>query len=651
MALNDEINKVKYIAEDFDTYRNEATFYYQNNYPEDFNNLINTDMGNALMDQLAFAMGSISFMVNRRASELFLATARLNKSVVKLARMLGYPIKPASPATTDAVLLFSEPTIAPITIDKGFQFQGPGDIVYEYRNDAEIIIPLGSTQFQLPLKEGRSVVTTFISDGSENQQFSLLGIPENQFLYSDSFRVSVDGIPWDRLDLIRYESTNTYEVLFVDSPPKIRFGDGIAGKIPPKDSQITIEYCYGFGANGSIGTNQISSSIDQISINGVNVSFSIENNVSNIGENPEDIRHVKSFASAFFRTQNAAVVKSDYDTISQLRPGVAIADAQIMRGVSGDFSIQNYFNSLKLGAKYVSDAKDLIILSGVSGLDTIGVSGIDSIFIDGIDDLSVDGIDDLLVSGTEFLGVGVSGNVTGIEFLNVGNKENLSVIGQTGLIIGGKASLGVSGFESVGVSGITDLSSTSETGSFLVNDGVSGLYSYLSQVFSDTSKSNNVQIVVLSVDANNKYIAPSSTILSDVETYVQNISDAVVTVKAVDGSSNIVSADILIELGISPTAVENDVIQKSLLALNKTTDPFGLLVRRQVGKHLYRSDIEDAIRSGTSSSDIRFINVQITNNLDLLDDDGNLVIAKQQVIQNGNIVVKVIRRFRRGESA
>jgi hypothetical protein len=89
MAVNDEINRVKFIAEDFGTYRDEADAYFAANYPEDFNNAIATNLGNAMLDQLAFAMQSLSFLVNRRASEMFLATARLNKSITKLARMVG----------------------------------------------------------------------------------------------------------------------------------------------------------------------------------------------------------------------------------------------------------------------------------------------------------------------------------------------------------------------------------------------------------------------------------------------------------------------------------------------------------------------------------------------------------------------------------
>jgi len=651
VALNDEINKVKYVAEDFQTYRDEAALFFQNNYPESFNNLINTDLGNAILDQLAFAMGSLSFMINRRASELFLQTARLDKSVVKLARMLGYPIKPASPATTDVTLLFETPTPFEIPIDFGFQFQGPGDIIYEYRSDTPLVIPAGVLSFSLPVKEGVTGFVNFISNGDENQQFSIFGIPDEQFLYADGFRVLVDGIEWERLDLIRYESTNTYEVLFTDDPPKLRFGDGVAGKIPPEGSQISLRYAYGFGARGSIGSNQISGSVAPLTVGGIVIPFTVQNNVAVVGENPEDLRHVRAFASSFFRTQNAAVVKSDYDTIAQLRPGVAIADAQVMRGVSGDITIQGYFSDLKDGAQFLLSGKDDILSTGVSGISDLGVDGIDDLFIEGIDDLSVDGIEFLGVSGIEFLGVGVSGEVTGISFLGVSNTNGLAVVGQSGLLIGGTAGLVVSGVDSLGISGISEIGSLVSNGYDLVLSGVSGLSAYLSQVFSDTSKANNVQIVVLSVDANNKYISPSSAVLEDVETFVQSIADAVVTVKAVDGTPNIVEVDLLVELGISPTAVESDVIQQATAALLRTTNPFGLLVRRPVGKHLYLSDVKDAVREETNLSDVRFVNVEIMNNLDKLDSDGNLIINKQQVIQAGNVEVKVIRRFRRGETA
>src|SRR5208282_1071087 len=102
-----EVNRVQFISEDFQTYRDEADAFFAANYPTQFNNTIATDLGNALMDQLAYAMQSLAFMVNRRASELYLETALLNSSIVKLAQMLGYSISPAAPGTTDLTINFT----------------------------------------------------------------------------------------------------------------------------------------------------------------------------------------------------------------------------------------------------------------------------------------------------------------------------------------------------------------------------------------------------------------------------------------------------------------------------------------------------------------------------------------------------------------
>lgn len=613
MAISDEINRVKFIAEDFATYRSEADEFFSANYPSTYNNIIATDLGNALMDQLAFAMQSLSFMVNRRSSELFLSTARLNKSVTKLARMLGYPIQSASPASTDLAITLSEgPYSFPITINSGFKFQGPGDVFYEYRGAVPITIITGQTVVTVPIKEGQTKRVTFVSTGETNQQFSLMGIEDGQFLYDEDFIVTVDGVEWTRQDLIKYENTPVYEVLFTDDPPKLRFGDGIAGAIPAANAEIVVSFVYGKGASGAIGLNQISNPVEEMVVNGIAIPMTLTNAVSNVGENPEDIRHVRSYASSFFRTQNAAVVKSDYDTIAALEASVALSDAQIMRGITNDITIQSSLSGIDNGIALMNNA----------------VSGIETAYVSGLDGLGVGGSELLNVSGIGYLGC-VSGTVTGIEYLG----------------ISGIPLLYVSGVSGVDISDIGAITADAVSGTTLIENSVTTLTDYLSQVLSDTSASNNVQVIVLSVDANNKYISPSSTTLINVQAKLQSLTDAVVTVFAVDGSPRLVSADIVVTIGISQTAVKDDVEATSLEALIGTTEPFGLLVKRSASTSLYVSDIENAIRSANNAGDIRFINVKITGPAGLLDVDGNLIISKQQVIQNGTVSVMVTKRI------
>jgi hypothetical protein len=643
-GVSDQINRVKFVSEDFETYRQEADQFFQTNYPEDFNDLAATNLGNALLDQIAFAMQALTFTINRRASELFLATARLTSSITKLARMLGYPISPAQPPSSTANIVFpGAPYPFPIPIPVGFQFQGPGSTIYEYRETLDFVIPANQTSAAVPIKEGTSRQLAFISDGTPNQQFQLTGITTGQFLYSDQLIVTVDGVAWTRQGLLKFESENIYEVQFSADPPLLIFGDGIAGNLPPQGSEIVIEFAFGQGNGGAIGSNQISGPVNQLVINGQVIDMNITNPTSDAGQPPEDIRHVRAFASSFFRTQNAAVVKSDYDSIAALQPGVALADAQILRGVSMDITIEGFFAELQQGTVYINQAVQNMLSATVSGISFLGVSGIDQLAVDGIPGLGVSGQDGLGVSGTDFLGWNGS-EVTGTQFLGVSGIVGLFVSGEAGLSVGGIPSLGVSGEDSLGISNFGDITDNSTSGTMLILDGVSGLESYLSQVFSDTSKSNNVQVIVLSVDANNKYIPPSPTTLSDVQVTLQALADAVVTVQAVDGSSKIVPVDLLVELGISQTAVSNDVVARTTAALIQTTTPLGLLVKRPAGQFLYTSDVKTAVENANQAGDLRFINVRILSPSNLLDADGNLIITSQQIIQNNNVSVKVVKR-------
>lgn len=651
MALVDELNRVQFISEDFQTYRDEANNFFQTNYPEDFNNLIATDLGNALMDQLAFAMQSLTFTVNRRATELFLATARLNSSITKLARMLGYAIAPAFPANCTVTITFpNAPYPTSISIPTGFQFKAGGTIVYEYANSVPAVLPVGATSLTLPIREGTTTRVSFSSDGTTNQTFNIFGLPAGNFLYSDQMLVTVDGIAWTRLDLLKFQATNTYEVTFTGSPPQLLFGDGIVGNIPPLTSSIVLLYRSGKGLDGTIGGNQVTAPVTPLVINGVSIPMTFTNTTAETGGDPESIEHVKAFASSFFRTQNAAVVKQDYDTIAQLQAGVALADAQIIRGIDNDITIQAEFALIEIGEQILLESVSGMALAGVTGQSFLGVDGVSGLFISGVSGLGVSGQFNVGVSGISFLGSDVSGNVTGTEFLGVSGLDSLTVIGQSGLMITGPSgsasgSLSVSGVTFLGVSGQSQLVAMGVSGVGIIGDAVSGLAAYLSQAFSDTSKANQVQVIVLGVDINNRYISPTNSTLVQVQSVLQGLADAVVTVVAVDGISKVVNVDVLVELGISQTAIQTDVETLSLQSLVADSSPLGLLVRRSAGISLYKSDIQTAVEAANSVGDIIYMNVVIQGPTQFLDDRGNFIIGSQQIIQNGTVTVQTIKRF------
>lgn len=658
------VNRAQYVSEDFSTYRAEADEFFRSNYPEAYNNLIATDIGNALMDQLAYAMQSLAFMVNRKASELYLDTARLNSSITKIAKMLGYQISTAHPSSCDATITLSQSWPFEIQIPIGFQFKATGDIVYEYRGDNPFIIPSGTTTFTIPLKEGKTKRLVFTSDGTENQQFSIYGIPSGEYMYSDDLVMTVNGTEWTEVSPIRFENEDYFEVLYTDNPPKLRFGDGIAGNIPKATSQIVLKFVYGKGLKGAIGSNQISGPASPLVVNGETVVMSITNTVANTGRDPEDIRSVRSLASTFFRSQAAAVIKADYDDISKKVSGVVLADAQTIRGVDADLTLTGHFSSL--GS--ISAAIPVALASKEASLS----AAIDLAITSATQKVTTDAQTQQITDSVTSLSTAVSSITTNVDSLTAiiqamsASTEKTNALALLNTISDQQDSL------SAAISTLstnlptlitneidkTDLLTklnTAKTQSLTVSEAVdsqiaslnttrSGMSDYLSYILSDTSKSNHVQVIILSVNNNNRYIAPSSATISDVEAKLKAIADAAVTITVVDGSGRIVPVDLTVNIGISQSAIKEDVESLSTQALLSTSIPYGLLIRRDPGKALYKSEIQEAILAANNEGDIAFLNISITSPSNQLDSAGNLIIEPQQVIQDGTVTVRATKR-------
>lgn len=83
---------------DFDTLRRTMIAYIRENYPEDFNDYIESSEYLALIDLIAFLGQNISFRVDLNARENFLELAERRESVLRLANMLSYNPKRNKPA-------------------------------------------------------------------------------------------------------------------------------------------------------------------------------------------------------------------------------------------------------------------------------------------------------------------------------------------------------------------------------------------------------------------------------------------------------------------------------------------------------------------------------------------------------------------------
>ena len=84
---------------DFETLRRTMVAYLQENYPDDFNDFVESSEYVALIDLIAYISQALSFRVDLNARENFLETAERRNSVLRLARLINYNATRNKPAT------------------------------------------------------------------------------------------------------------------------------------------------------------------------------------------------------------------------------------------------------------------------------------------------------------------------------------------------------------------------------------------------------------------------------------------------------------------------------------------------------------------------------------------------------------------------
>ena len=85
--------QVNFNAYDFNSIKLALVEYLRRNYPEDFNDYIDTSEFIAIIDMIAYLGQSLAFRMDMNSQENFIDTANRRESILKLARMLSYKPK------------------------------------------------------------------------------------------------------------------------------------------------------------------------------------------------------------------------------------------------------------------------------------------------------------------------------------------------------------------------------------------------------------------------------------------------------------------------------------------------------------------------------------------------------------------------------
>lgn len=347
-------NRVQYSGSDFFSHYDEVISRMQVQFASSFNDFVLSSMAIVLIDGISFIGDTLSFYLDRRASDQYLATSRSRTAVNINARQLGYKPGGSVAASTDLQISITVPVAFPVTIDVRRQFKGPNNLIFEAAKAVTFDALAGSDAPQyLPVYEGETVTEIFNGTGLANQVFRLATVPTNKTPVQGSSRVTVNGDLWAESEFLAVESTNQYEFSANATPPVLRFGDGTAGNIPELNVPIEITYIASSGVDGRAGENTITELVDPLVVLGNEIKLSITNPQASVGgDASESLDRIKALAPKVRKTRDVAIVREDYEVLGTkfadpLFGRVAVAQAISSRSAVTDIELLNLLSSIR----------------------------------------------------------------------------------------------------------------------------------------------------------------------------------------------------------------------------------------------------------------------------------------------------------------
>lgn len=388
MATN-TLTRVRYAGLDFDTHEDEILARLQVKFASVFNDFAVSSLGIMLVDIFSFGLDTLSFYLDRRATDNFMVTTRTRASAARLARQLGYRPGPASASSVDIDVSLG--TVYPfvVTIPIGFQFTGPSGLIFEAQES--LTFSPGDLSVQtLTASEGETLTATFFSNAEANQVYDVGNVPSGKFIVGKGTTgqsrtiAEVDGDSWVEQEFLQFGDTTQFEMGYVDSPPTVRFGDGIAGRIPDNGAEVKVTYFASTGVNGAATAGTITKATRPLVISFQQISLVINNQEGTSGgSDPESLSSIKANAPAVFKSRNVNVTLEDYEARSQsfvdpVFGAIAVARAINVRGASDDAFLSSRLTTINAQSSSYAPTVDAAVAAILASLALIDTSVTDA---------------------------------------------------------------------------------------------------------------------------------------------------------------------------------------------------------------------------------------------------------------------------------
>lgn len=642
-----DLIRSKYLGKDFDTYVQEIVQFMQLEFdPTTFNNFFASDLGVMLVETVAFALSQASWYVDRQVSENFLETAVLRNSVARLSRQVGFKMPGAVPPSVDLSISFETAQTFPVVVPKGFEYVTAEGIVYQ--QTADVLFAVGEVGPKtVTAVQGETREEFFSSDGTPNQVFQLRGTPPGEFIGEGTTVVSVDSVIWTPVDFLIFEPINEYEVELNREPPQIRFGDGVAGNIPPIGADIRVTYLSTKGPAGKVKAGEIQQPRVPLVVGVTTIPLVVTNpNPSTAGGEAMRLSEAKVLAPAVFSTAKRLVTKEDYDAIinsfvDPLFGRVAIGTANIIRSFSEDSFLVTILENIDIQCGQIA-AQLVVHSTSVDGnvtyvAKTKGTSGNSvrvrhlvpvpagpqplSVTISGQDitvNLETDGLGNVLSTSSQ-----------------VATAVNTAVLAQPDPSLLATATAEGSGGGLAGV--LPTFTNLSGGGPNTVVQGLlSSLEGKLDEIVSAACKANLVEVQILAADATGRYIAPTAGLAQALKVKLDSMKESTVQVIVFDGSRNLFSVNATVAIKVI------DGFNAVVVSENVKAEMEGFLIGKKYGQSVRISDAYALVEAveGVEFSHIEF---QVPSNPGMVDPaTGDVLVNPFQVVTLGTVTVTLI---------
>jgi hypothetical protein len=201
--------KISYTDRSFQSVRAALINWIKIRFPKDWPEIVDTGIGMALIDSVAWAHGQRAYYYDMQARNSFLETATLPEHILVLARQLGYERRLSTGASVPVIFSPQPTQHVPITIKKGEKITADG--LY-FESIETYVIPPNAVSWPREedstiaiFSEGETKKENFISSGTPFQTFQL---SQPNFL-QNSLKIEIDGESWEKTDSLILIEGNT----------------------------------------------------------------------------------------------------------------------------------------------------------------------------------------------------------------------------------------------------------------------------------------------------------------------------------------------------------------------------------------------------------------------------------------------------------